>query len=378
MDDSRELLVIKGSNGAILDKIIISRYASLSKNKDIYSSGDYFYVLSKNKKYSVKEYGKFVEERDHFIVLRTDARKYGLYDYDMHELLPKEYDNITFSDDNAAFSVAKDKNYQIFDYDLKVLRDGIRSYVYFQKDFAFYKVDGGYERLDFLSGKFLKLSYSGLRGIRNSKTLVWVYRDKMMGLYDIAKAQVILEPSHKILSLEGHFIVGTDKRTGMRIFHIYNRAGQKLREMEGTKVEASESYLLITNKKTSILNKKGEIIQDDVTVNLNSHGFLSVSGEGFKTYYTPATNFFGANSPDLHFDSIKKELVRISRTSKATPFIVAKKGKYKGLIQQDGSVVYDFVFDDIYPEWEEGEKLPVKFKGRMGVVLVPFIPLQKK
>jgi len=146
--------------------------------------------------------------------------------------------------------------------------------------------------------------------------------------------------------------------------------------IKGKNVEASQDYLLVTNKTTTILNKKGEIIQDDVTIGIAKHGFLKISGDGFKPYYTPATNFFAGNSPKFHFDDIGKGLVKTESGGQA--LVVAQKGKFKGLIQKNGDVILDFVFDDIFPSYSADKYVSVKYKGYMGIIWAPFVPEDKK
>ena len=369
-------IIIKGDNGLVIDTIKVDRRCSF-KNDNIYVGKESFFVLTKNKQYSFKDVGRFVEAVDNFIVLSNDKKLRGLYDYDMNELLPMEFKGIDFSENSNSFNVRypDKKGGKIMDYNLKVLREGAIGYVYYLNDNkAFFKKGDKHELLDLESGSVTTIPFPKIRHIRHTDLII-TRGDSLSGVFDLSSGKEVLPPSHKYLIAQGRYLIGYDKKKGVRPISIYDKQGKKLVVLDGVKTESSLEYLLVTNKTSAIINEEGETIQDDVTASVASNGFLKITGEGFKPYYTPATNFYAGNTPKLHYDAVFKSVKSLNPD--AAVLVVAQKGKYKGLVKKNGQVVYPFVFDDIYPEIASSGLVSVKYKGRLGVVVVPNVIIEK-
>ena len=367
-------VVVYGDNGEPIDtvKFVNGDYFD---GKNIYAGRDAFYLLSQNKKYAYKDVGRFVKANDYFIVVSKKKGQFSLYDSEMNLLLPKLRDYQLSDKHKLAVVYFSDSDVgKIVDVDLNVLREGAIGYVDFREDStAYYKLEDHYELLDIMTGERITIPYKRTYDVRYTDVVI-TRGDSLRGVFDLEHRKEILPPSHKYLRVQGRYIIGSEQRKGIRTFYIYNRKGRKLLEVKGQKVETSLEYLLVTDKTTSIINEEGEIIQDDVAVSVVNHGFLRISGEGFKTYFVPAVDFYAGNSPVHHYDRIERYTVA---SKSGQSYVVAKKGKHKGLIRKTGEVVYPFVFDDIYSGIVSKEQVAVRYKGRMGIVVVPDLPAKK-
>lgn len=368
--EEKNAIIIKGANGIPLDTAMSYRNGH-QFNKDLYkiNNGYYFYIFSRNKRYKKSKVGYLRNANERFIVLDKGWKKQGLYDYDLNELLPKKYDKIEFSPYNEAIAIenTETKVAKIIDYDLNVLKEGKFGKVTFRKDKAIFAEGSKVELFDFISGTSTVLPYKKFKSIKKSD-LVIVSRDSLKGVFDLNIAREIIPLSHKYIKMKGAFFIGYDKKRGLRPFNIYNKKGQKLAVIEGNNFDIVNSYLLIINKVTTILDTTGTIIDQSKHIISAKNGFVRVK-EGTNTYYTPLTNYLNGNAADLHFDKISQESLKATFTDK--PYFVAKRGDKMGLIRKDGSILLDFIFENIDREYMTSPELSVKYNGKLGILILP-------
>jgi len=361
-------MIIFGANGLPLDTIRNYRNSNFSHG-DIYKVNNYFYLISRNAKYLNKEVGYVDFANDSFLVLANGWKYRGIYNYDLEEILPKEYEMINFSKFNDLVAVKKtgEKIVTILDYNLNELDEGEFGYIYYYKDKALYLENKTVKLMDAISKDIEILPYRKFSHLRNTDFVV-VYRDTLRGIFDVIEKKEVLAPSHKYVKVSGKFFVGYKKRRGDKHYHFYNQNGDKLIEMDGKNIQPLGKYMFIYNNTTTIIDNEGNIVDDGNNVRIAKSGYLKIV-DGDKIYYTTIENYLNGNYEKLHFDGLSSTYIK--GKNKKDRFLIAKRGEKYGLITKDGSLVLDFVFDKLQGEYVHHYNIGARYKGKLGILKIP-------